>query len=210
MLPVEVAVGPVALIPSPTALLDQPAHLGLQIEVAAIIDQALIRRYRGQLPAWARGAAGSVNEVRYRPFVLALLPETLIISPQLKDTGMYGAIWRPVGLSVPLIDEGVSVSAGAALSAVALLVHSNVLGVPSGQAGQSFTFVLRPGAQLHLTGTIPLGDTFRVSLGWSSDFFIPQPYGKAPWEIATLEDSLWHLGGPFIRLAYRFPYEVTP
>ncbi len=209
-MPIEVGAGPVALIPSPPALLDQPAHFGLQLEAAAIVDQALIRRYRGQVPDWARGAAGSLNEARIRPWFLAIIPHTVIISPQVKDTGIYGAIWRPFGLSIPLVDQGISVNAGAAVSAVALLVHSNVLGVPSGQTGQSFTFVLRPGAQLHLTGTIPIGDAFRLSLGWSSDFFIPQPYGKAPWEIAPLEDSLWHLGGPFVRLAYRFPYEVTP
>ncbi len=208
--PIEVGAGPVALLPSPPALLEQPLHFGLQIEAAAIVDQALIRKYRGQMPAWARGAAGNVNEARIRPWFLAIIPHTLIISPQLKDTGMYGAIWRPFGLSIPLIDHGLTVDAGGAISAVALLVHSNVLGVPAGQTGHAYTFVLRPGIQLHMTGTIPLGDALRVSFGWSSDLFIPQPYGKAPWEIAPLEDSLWHLGGPFLRVAYRFPYEFTP
>jgi hypothetical protein len=207
--PVEVAVGPVALVPNPPALLDQPVHAGLMLDVAAVIDRDLIRKYRNRAPAWARGAAGSVNEVKLAPGPLAFIPETLIVSPAVFSTGMYGAIWRPFGLSMPLVDTpAFGLDAGAALSAVALFAHSSTLGVPAGTTGQSFTFVLRPGVQLHVTAELPLSETLRLRAGWASDFFIPQPWGRPPWELFPLEDSLWHLGGPFLVVAYRFPYRV--
>jgi len=207
--PVEVAVGPVALVPNPPALFDQPLHAGLMIDVAAVIDRDLIRRYKGRAPAWARGAAGNVNEVKLAPGPLAFIPETLIVSPAVFSTGMYGAIWRPLGLSIPLVDSpAFGLDAGAALSAVALFVHSSTLGVPAGTDGQSFTFVLRPGLQVHVTAELPLTDNLRLRGGWASDFFVPQPLGRPPWELFPLEDSLWHLGGPFVVLAWRFPYTV--
>jgi hypothetical protein len=204
-----VGLGPVALVPSPPALFDQPAHLGLQIEVAAVINRELIRRHQSRLPPWARAAAGSVDEVKVAPSWLALVPEVLIISPAFLNTGMYGAIWRPFGLSIPLVDTPVfTLKTEAALDAVALVAHSSTLGIPAGQSGQSLTFVLRPGLNLHLTGELPLGESVRLRGGWSSDLFVPQPWGRPPWELFPLEDSLWHLGGPFVMLAFRFPYTV--
>jgi hypothetical protein len=208
-IPVEVAVGPVALVPNPPAFFDQPVHAGLMIDVTAVIDQDLIRRYRDRAPAWARGAAGNVNEVKLTPGPLALLPETLVVSPAFSSTGMYGAIWRPFGLSIPLVDTpAFGLDTGAALSAVALFAHSSTLGVSAGSGGQSFTFVLRPGAQLHVTAELSLSESLRLRAGWASDFFVPQPWGRPPWELFPLEDSLWHLGGPFFVVAYRFPYRV--
>ncbi len=206
--PIEIAAGPVLLLPNPPALFDQPLHFAVQLDVAAIISQELIRKYQGQVPAWARGALKNTREVRYSPWFLAIIPDTIVISPQWKDTGMYGAMWRPFGVSMPLIDTGVfTFDVGGKLMATALLVHSNVLGTTPG-AEHAFTLVLRPGINLHLKAALALGDSFMLYGGWSSDFFVPQPYGKAPWEILPLENSLWHLGGPFLMLGYRFPLDV--
>ena len=208
-IPVEVAVGPVLLLPSPPAFADQPVHVGLQLEIAAIIDRELIRRHRSQIPRWARQAAGNVDEVRIRPWWLALAPELLVISPQVFNTGMYGAVWRPYGLAVPLVDTpAFRVRAGADLAAVALLVHSNTLGGAVPGSSQSFTLVLRPGLHLRLAGEVPLSKQLVVSGGWSSDIFVPQPLGRPPWEIFPLQNGLWHLGGPFLMVHYRFPLKL--
>ena len=101
-----------------------------------------------------------------------------------------------------------SLEAGAALSAIALFVHSSTLGVKDSQTDSSFTFVVRPGVQLRVAAEVPFSDALRLRAGWASDFMVPQPWGRPPWEIAPLEDSLWHLGGPFLVVAYRFPYRV--
>ena len=209
--PVEVAVGPIALVPSPPLLGDQPVHAGLRIEIAAVVDQALIRAHSRQLPAWARGVAGSVDEVKVRPSYLALLPEELVISPQFNNTGMYGAIWRPFGVGVGLVDTpGFRVRAGAAVDAVALVVHSTTVGVaqdaPAG--AQSITLVLRPGLNATLAAEVPLAKDWLVSAGWASDFFVPQVIGRAPWEVFPIEDALFHLGGPYVMVHGRFPYTV--
>jgi len=56
---------------------------------------------------------------------------------------------------------------------------------------------------------VPLTDSLLLSGGWSSDLFIPQPFGGAPWELEPLDDALWHLGGPFLKVHVRIPYTVA-
>lgn len=209
--PVEVGVGPAVLVPSTPLLFDQPAHAGLRVEIAAVIDRAMLRKHAGQLPPWARGVAGSLNEVKVRPSFLALLPEELIISPQFWNTGMYGAIWRPYGLGLQLVEQpGFRVRAGAAVDVVALAVHSTTVGVPvDAPAGaQSFTVVLRPGLNATVAAEVPLSNEWLVSAGWASDFFVPQPIGRPPWEVFPIDDALFHLGGPYVMVHGRFPYTV--
>ena len=209
--PVEVAVGPIALVPSPPLLMDQPVHAGLRIEIAAVVDRALIRAHSGRLPTWARGVAGSLNEVKVRPSYLALLPEELVISPQFSNTGMYGAIWRPFGVGVGLVDTPrLRVRAGAAVDAVALVVHSSAVGVAAGApaGAQSLTLVLRPGLNATIAAEVPVSKDWMVSAGWASDLFVPQPIGRPPWEFFPVEDALFHLGGPYVMVHGRFSYTV--
>lgn len=205
-IPIEIAAGPVALIPSPPMFGDQPVFAGLQIQMAAVVDRELIRQHQREIPPWAKGVAGNLNEVRVRPWWLALVPELLVISPQVQNTGLYGAIWRPFGFGVTLVDNSVfRVKANAALDAVALVMHSTTLGGGTVDK-QSLTLVLRPGVNLAVAGELPLSKELLVSGGWSSDLFVPQALGRAPWQIGPLDDSLWHLGGPFLMVHYRFPY----
>jgi len=211
--PVEVAVGPIALVPSTPLLLDQPVHAGLRIELAAVVDQQLIRANAGRVPSWARGLAGSVSEVKVRPSWLGLLPEQLVISPQVLHTGLYGAVWRPFGVSVNLVDQpALRVTAGAAVNAVALLVHSTTMGVPAGaQPGtQALTLVLRPGLSASLAAEWIVTKEWRLSAGWASDLFVPQALGRPPWEITPVDNALFHLGGPYAMVHVRFPYTVSP
>jgi hypothetical protein len=171
----------------------------------------MIRANAGRLPPWARNAASSLTEVKVRPSYLALLPETLVISPQFNNTGMYGAIWRPIGFGLTLVDTpSFRVHANAALDAVALVVHSTTVGVSAGApAGtQSLTLVLRPGLNATVAAEVPLSKEWRVSAGWSSDFFVPQPIGRPPWEFEPFGDALFHLGGPYLMVHGRFPYTV--
>ena len=203
-IPFEVAIGPAALIPNPPATFDQPVHIGVQLQMAAIVDQALIRQHRSQIPAWARSAASNLDEVRVRPWWLALVPELFVISPGFLNTGMYGGIWRPLGLNIPFVDTpGFVLKGGADLDLVGLFVHSSTLGGGT-KTSSSYTVVIRPGVHLGLSAEVPLSPSLRLSAGWSSDFFVPQALGQGPFAIAPLEDSLWHLGGPFFLVHYRF------
>ena len=205
-IPVEIAVGPVLLVPNPPAFGDQPIHFGLQVEAAAIVDQALIRRYRSQIPAWAQGYAAGVREARVRPWWLALIPEVFIISPAFFHTGMYGGIWRPLGVGLPLVDTSAfRLGTEADPDLVGLFIHSSTLGVGStSSTSTSYTVVIRPGVHLGVKGEFIIDAHWRISTGWSSDVFIPQALGRSPLEVTPLENSLWHLGGPFLMLHHRF------
>lgn len=199
------------MLPSPPAFADQPVFTGIEISLAAIIDKELIQEHSDQIPPGLRNAARGINEVRYRPWFVALVPERLIISPQisgLAKTGMYGAIWRPFGLGVSLIDKPVNVSVNANVDVAYIFIHSAVLGGGTA-ANNSITHFLRPGVNLSLVAELPLSESFLVSTGWSSDLFVPQPYGRPPWEFSPFADSLWHLGGPFVMLHFRIPYTVN-
>jgi hypothetical protein len=200
-IPIDVGVGPVLLWGNPPLGLDQIAHFGLGFEAAAVIDPATLRRFEDQIPANLRKQARSLGQVRIRPWWLALVPELLVISPAFWNTGVYGAVWRPFGLGVTLLDEPVRVSADAAIDLAYFFIHSSTLPEP--------THFLRPGLNLRLNVEIPLTDSLRLATGWSSDFFVPQPLGRPPWEILPLDPALWHMGGPYLMLHVRFPYRMS-
>lgn len=211
-IPIDVGVGPAVLIPNLGPVFDDSAlHFGLAVSLAAVVDQELIRKYAGRIPAEYRSMARNLEEVRVRPWFLVIIPELFIISPQLPvvtpNTGMYGAVWRPIGIGISPISDPVRVSLGADLDLAYILIHSATLGGGTASA-HSFTHFLRPGVNLDVTAELPITKTVLLSAGWSSDFFIPQPIGRTPFEIEPVDQALWHLGGPFVKLHFRIPYEA--
>lgn len=211
-IPIDIGVGPQLLLPNPGPIFDDGAlHFGLAISIAAVVDQELIRKYAGRIPAEYRSMARNLDEVRVRPWFLGLIPELLIISPQLPvvspNTGMYGAVWRPIGVGISPVGEPVRLSFGANIDVAYIFIHSQTLGGGTGSA-HSITHFVRPGINLDATLEWPLSKSVLLSTGWSSDFFIPQPIGRTPFEIEPVDQALWHLGGPFLKLHVRIPYEV--
>jgi hypothetical protein len=122
---------------------------------------------------------------------------------------MYGAVWRPFGAGIDLVNtRSFDVSIDGAIDLGAAFIHSSALG--GGTADKdSYTIFIRPGINLALTAELQLSDTLLLTGGWSSDLFIPQPLGGTPLDLTPLENSLWHLGGPFLMLHVRIPYEVN-
>ena len=47
---------------------------------------------------------------------------------------------------------------------------------------------------------------FGVSFGWASAFYVPQQLGTLG--LGPLDDSVWHVGQAFLKLHFRFPYQV--
>lgn len=203
-IPIDVGFGPVALLPSPPLLFEQPVFTGVTLSIAAIVDRETIEKYKDRIPRQYRRAASRVSRVEVTPWWLKLIPETLVISPDVipgvTNTGMYGAVWRPLGLGLTFVDEPVRLSANASLALAYFYIH---------QQTRPDTHFLRPGVTLDATLEVPLGDTLAVSTGWMSDLYVPQPLGTPPWGILPWEDWLWHLGGPFLKIHVRFPYEVA-
>ncbi|MCB9739281.1 MAG: hypothetical protein H6747_08430 [Deltaproteobacteria bacterium] len=202
--PVEIAVGPLAM-QGPGPLFDGvPLHSGLKIGLAAVLDQALIRKNLHRVPKQYRAMASQMKEVRYRPSIF--IPDALWISPNLYGTGMIGVSWRPLGLALPLVDAGVRVNleAGAVLSYA--FIWSDRPSLPT-------THFLRPGLDATLRCEIPFTETVRLYVGAGATAYVPQRPGRSVLYLAgaenDLSDSIWLLGGAFVQLAVRIPYTTS-
>jgi hypothetical protein len=202
--PIDIGVGPMAVVPNPPVFDDQIAHFALTLSAGAIIDQELIRKNRDKIPRQYRKYVSNVGRVTIRPLWVALIPEVIMVSPGsllgLSNTDLYGAIWHPIGIGVAPSKGPVYVHIGAKLSVLGGYLQS-----PLANSG---TVLLRPGLGLVASAEIPLGERAAFSLGWMSDFFIPQPVGGEILEIEPIEQSLWHLGGPFLKFHFRIPYQT--
>jgi hypothetical protein len=206
--PVDVGVGPAAYVINGPVFDDQPIHAGLKLSVQAIIDQATIRAHQDRIPASVRQQALRMREVRYSPSIF--IPDTLIISPKLRHTGIYGVTWRPLSVGLPLVDTGsVRLGLGAGLLLTYAFLYSDLSEIPT-------THFLRPGIDLGAELEIAVTPAFLVSLGWASGFYVPQglgTFGMGPfgdthdWD--GLRQTLWHFGQGFVKLHFRFPYSAN-
>jgi hypothetical protein len=201
--PVDVGVGPAAYLISGPVGDDQPLHAGLKLSVQAIIDQATMRAHQDRVPARYRAQALRMREVRYSPSLF--IPDALIISPKIRNTGLYGVTWRPLSIGLPLVDAGpVRCGLSAGLLLTYAFLHSDVLRT---------THFIRPGIDLGAELEVALAPSFLVSLGWSSGFYVPQglgTFGLGPFadeqSYGALKQTMWHFGQAFLQLHFRFPY----
>jgi hypothetical protein len=201
--PVEAALGP-ALYFGPGPLFEGTApHYGLKIGLAAIIDQATIRRNIKRVPPAYRKQAAEIDELRVRPSIF--IPDALIISPNLHGTGIVGATWRPLSLAIPLVNAGVRLR----FEAAALLTYAFIWS--DRMAAETIHF-LRPGLEGGLRLEIPITDVVGVAMGANAGFYVPQQPGRGvfalPDEATGLDGSIWLLAQCTIGLTIRFPYDV--
>ncbi|MBN2573858.1 MAG: hypothetical protein JXP73_04770 [Deltaproteobacteria bacterium] len=206
--PVDIGVGPAAYVITGPVFDDQPAHAGLKISIQAIIDQATIRAHQNRIPARYRQQAMRMREVRYSPSIF--IPDALIISPKIHNTGIYGVTWRPISIGLPLIDAApVRLGLSAGLLVTYAFLYSDVAELPT-------THFIRPGLDIGAELEVALTQSLLISLGWASGLYVPQglgtfgmgPLGDEPsWD--ALRQTLWHFGQGFLKLHFRFPYTVN-
>jgi hypothetical protein len=194
--PVDVGIGPAAYLITGPVFDDQPVHFGLKISVQAVIDRDWIRMNPRAIPKKYKKQASQITELRISPSIF--IPDALIISPKLRNTGLYGITWRPLGLNLPLLKGPVSLRLGAGLLATYAFLHSDVL--PT-------THFVRPGLDLMAEVELALSRSFLISFGWSSGFYVPQTLGTLG--MGALDQSMWHLGQGFLKLHFRFPYTAN-
>jgi hypothetical protein len=202
--PVDVGIGPAAYVITGSVSADQPIYTGLKLSVQAIIDQATLQRHQDRIPARMRQQALRMKEVRFSPSIF--IPDALLISPAVKNTGIYGITWRPIALGVPLADgKAARLGLGAGLLITYAYIHSNRAAIPT-------THFLRPGIDLAAELELAPGRPVSLSFGWASGFYLPQELGgfglgaAASGSGIALEDTLWHFGQAFVKLHFRFPY----
>jgi hypothetical protein len=206
--PVDVGIGPTANWFTGVIGDDQQFHYGLKLDIAAIIDQQTIKKIKKRIPKKYHKMALKMKEFVYRPFWW--LPDSLLISPKMDKSYMYGVTLRPVGLGLSLFNNDfVKFSLSAGLVLTYAYMGSDGW-VESGYANDSMHF-LRPGVDAKAELLLKLSKSFLISLGWDSYLYIPQRVGEGPLEDLgenLLEDSVWHNGQAFVMLHFRFPYRT--
>lgn len=203
--PIDIGIGPAVHLFSGPLAEDQPLHYGLVVSLEAVLDQETLKRFKKQIPKQYRQAVQQMDEVRVSPSVL--IPDTLIISPKLENTGMYGISWRPVGLGFPLVSDPVRWDLGVGARLTYAWIQSD--GIAGVDGGAPFSMhLLRPGLDARTELEVPFSSRFLVSTGWDSQFYIPQTVGGAVTDVGSLDESVWHVGQGFLKLHFRVPYQV--
>jgi hypothetical protein len=199
-LPVDIGIAPaVHLITGPIQD-DQLTHYGLKLSLQAVIDQATIQRYKHKVPARYRKYVEGATEIRLSPFWY--LPDTLILSPKIDNTQMWGVVFRPIGIGISPVSRPVRInlSAGALLSYI-YLQSDTVLEDPM--------HFLRIGVDLKLDIEFPISRSFLMSVGWASQLYIPQKLNAGVFEVGGLDDSIWHIGQAYLMFHFRVPYSMN-
>lgn len=196
--PVDIGVGPSAWLISNRVFADQPVHTGLTFSIQAVLDKKWLKKNKRLVPKKYRSLIARMDEVRITPYFW--IPESIVISPAWKDTGVYGISWRPFSYGIPWIRKGVRFSTSAGLRVTYLFLHSRTLPSP--------THFVRPGLDLKAYLEIPFSDTVLVSLSWASHFYPPQRLGGHPLQFVPFEDAIWHVGQGTLKLHVRVPYRT--
>ena len=199
--PIEIGLGPTALMWTGPIAQDQVVHYGISVSAAAVLDKKFLKQNRKLIPKQYRKQVLKMEEIRIGHF---LVPDTLIISPKTHNTGMYGATWSPLTLQVPLSGY---FKANADLLLTYAYIHSDNPDIGN-------THFLRPGLGLGLEFTAPLGDRFSLGAGWRSNLYVPQELNSTigslgPIETGDLSQSNWHVGQASVRIHYRFPFRTN-
>ena len=199
--PIDVGVGPAATWWTGSLAADQPAHWGVKLSVAAVLDRAFLQRNQARIPPRYRAMAARTDEVRIGPSIF--IPDALTISPKTAHTGMYGITWRPIALSIPLARGATALDLGAGALLTYTFIHSDAF------EWRWMNFA-RPGIDLSLRWEVPIvPQRLLLTLGWASQFYLPQALGASVYEPVQLDQPLiWHVGQAFLQVHWRFPYEV--
>lgn len=194
--PVDVGVGPAVFMFFGPVFEDQPLHTGLKLSVDAVLDKEWLRKNQRVIPARYRKQATKVEEIRISPSIF--IPDSFIISPKYRDTGMYGITFKPLGLGLPLSSSPVRFTVGAGLVLSYAYIFSDTL--PD-------THFLRPGAEVGADLEFQLAKSFLISVGWESTFYVPQELGGLGLP-DTLGDGIFHVGQAYLQFHFRFPYST--
>ncbi len=182
---------------------DQAFHTGLRLSIAAIVDRKFVRENGDLVPRRYRHLFESGGEVRYVPWQAALVPRTLVLSPKLKHTGIYGASWMPLAVGLSPLRRPVRVTAALGAVVTYLFIHSDA------PALAPTTHFLSVGGEIGLRIEWPLTRDFRLVLGWASALYLPQALGAPPLTAGDDPGRLvYHIGQFFLQAHFRFPVVV--
>ena len=202
--PIDVGVGPSGLMWNGPLAADQPLHYALSsMSGGAVLDQELIKKNGKRIPKQYRKMAKNLDEVRIGHL---LLPDTIIISPKINRTGMYGVNWSPLKLGLPLVKKPFRLKLTVNPVLTYTFIHSDLVEIGT-------THFLRPGIAGGVSLEFPLFGPFRCSVHARSQVYIPQATGGSVVDLGFTENGLanhaiWRVTQFALRIHYRFPYRT--
>lgn len=208
--PVDIGVGPAGHWITGVVGRDQLVHTGIRLNLEAIADHDLIMQHLNRVPKQYRALAAGLDEYRVRASIF--IPDAIFLSPKVEHTGMYGATWRLLPLTVNLAPNRTTrLDLDLSLLLTYAFLHSDTLALSAdGHAPGGSMHFLRPGVDIGFEWTIPvIEDAFLVSLGYASQVYVPQAVGGPIFELAGDRPSIWHIAQVFLMLHWRVPYEAN-
>lgn len=202
-IPINIGLGPAAYFITGDIQTDQAPHYGIKIDLAAIISRKTIQDNKKKIPKKYHKLVNKVGQARIGHM---LIPDALFISPKTNNTGIYGVTWQPLSLNQPLLNAWMKLDVGAGLLLSYAYIDRDILN-GDGTLSNQITHFFRPGLELSANLDLPFSESFVLSLGWSSGFYLPQTLGEFT-GISTGSDSIWHIGQAYALFNFRFPFTV--
>jgi hypothetical protein len=200
-IPINVGLGPAAYFITGDIQNDQAPHYGVKINLGAVITKKTIEENKGKIPKKYHSLVDKVGEAQIGHL---LIPDALFISPKTQNTGIYGVTWQPININQPLLDSWLKLEVGAGLLLSYAYIDQDIK-TASGMTTNQTTHFFRPGLELLANLDLPFSDSFILSLGWSSGFYVPQTLGEFT-GVSVEENSIWHIGQAYALFNFRFPF----
>jgi hypothetical protein len=221
-IPVNIGVGPAAYyVPEKLQEEDPEPFYGLKLHIKAVIDKELIKKHKNKIPAQYQKSLEKVDEIRVG---YLLIPESIMLGTRRKEHGpeFFGATWRPIGLNIPVKMGPARLAIGTGLLITYAFVNTgnykivdNAKELEEGTAREpeyrdQVTHFLRPGMDLNADFEVKFTESFLMSMGWSSAYYIPQKIGGGIGTLGAddLERSLWRIHQAYVMAHYRIPVTV--
>lgn len=193
----DVAGGPQLILPYGAPEAERALHTGLVFSTRIIVDPKSLREQAEALPWPWKLVALKTKVVRWNP--IPYVPDSFIVSPGLGRGSALGLSWRVADVGVALAKQP-----RFTLSGAGRLTWISFFG-----GDTPATHFLRPGIEVRAELEIPLSQVWFLAVGYSSQLYIPQAWGAAPWRIGPREDWLWHVGQIYLSGHRRQPDSIT-
>lgn len=202
-IPLNLGIGPAVNYIPQIISDDQLFHYSLKLDIYAILDREFLQSHKSRIPKRYRGFIEGRDELRIS---YLFIPESLIISPAFKHTGIYGINFRPISLGFPLVRSGnLRSNLGAGLNVTYMFIHSDSI---FGEDG-SMNF-LRPGLNLQFDSGVKITRKFLISCGVDTYFYIPQEVrdGSKILQTGEIKRALWFVAQLYLIFNFRVPYKT--
>ncbi|MBF0429985.1 MAG: hypothetical protein HQK83_01800 [Fibrobacteria bacterium] len=205
-IPLNVGVGPEFNYYNGVIGKDQAIHYGIKIDMHAFIDKTVLEKNKNKIPKKFRKQVQKLSSVKIGK---VYIPESIIFSPKIKNTGIYGINFRPVGAGLGLVSGAfLDVNLNLGLNLSYLFIHSDKLF--EDEKGTVMHF-LRPGLNAKLNFQFKFSRIFQLSSGFEGIGYVPQEMSvdSKIFEIGDFNnDNLWLMGQIYLMMNIRIPMMI--